>query len=774
MRNGKKNAIRNTLPTISIILLILLIAFTFTAGTAAAATAENSNDSGGVLWNPLTWPKYLTAAEKGIYDYLVTIQRPAENGTTKDVWTESFSLYISILLPLSLAILAIYIMFSSQSPGRTVLEEYVKRVAVATALAYFSFPIVDTLVWLTNEIAWLMLAGFGVGPGEFAAGMARLAGALATTLTGAAAVSAGLAILTGGTVALGLAFVLVAVFGVILTGVLVLALKWYLVHLLLGVMPVLCFFTVIGVGPLRKINEFVEHLWGLLITLPLLSILGAVVVLGFVKFSSLGGLTSAGLFSLVGFVAPFALVLAFPYIALQGMGLFSSAVTGMTLPIMRAARVPLMMAGFARGLHLERTLGPAGAALGMFLPTKIAAPIASAGGRIAEAAAKGFGANWGFMREFARGVSGAFKNEPMAMGALAGLAGAAARAGRAVDARNPMARDALSGVSAELLRHARAGDVDTLSNGLSAIHGRSMSVREGLEHAFRSNFKLARKSRDPGALGVAALLASKGHPGELLSAFSRNPGLAEALASSDFARTFLSSHGISMREIGDLMNSDHNVAWSAAKSIHSKLGDVEFDTGSTPLGETFSALARGGEHPEVRDALVSDLSVADPDWVTNVISKATGTPSTDVEGLVASASNGDMLAAERLAGLMTRDSGARTKALEAIGSTIRPESLRVSEMSEHEAARRLDGFLSAGGLVTTEIKPDPNLAKHYREVQIHAARKAVREASWREYLSSRMGDYKKYMYLRNTVPEWLPEAYEIDYRTMLDEPGYIF
>ena len=812
-----------------VICIILLAAFAAVCGTVAAQSTDNGSSASGSsgLWswfNPGNWvnttintiisraadlfSKAFEALFKQVLNWLNNflgrLERPASDYMpTKDLWKKSFDIYISTLLPLSLAILAIFIMFSSQPPSRAVLDEYVKRVAAATALAYFSFPIVDTLIWLTNEISAMILHAF-VGPADIATAAVTLAGEVAILLKIGSAVAGAAAAASGGGAAIGLAGVLPYLFFIILTAIIVIGLRWILVHLLLGVMPILCFFMIIGVGPLKKLNSFVEFVWGLLLELPMFSILGAMIIVGIVRFSNVGVLWAAGpLIGLPVALAPLALVFAFPFITMQGLGMFSSAVHSLAYPMARFMRGPLAAIGAARGLHLERTLGPAAAPLGAVLPTKLAIPPASAMEKLhiggAKLGSKVFSAAGGILpgrlggakaigkaidldlysrrlqhtRDFAGQVGDAFKRNPAAVGALAGLAGAAGKIGKVIDARDPAVRKGLSDVSLELAQHAKAGDIGSLSKGLSALYGKEhVSVREGLLKALRSNFELARKSKDPGVTGVAALLASKNDPAKLAKAFRSNPGLVEALAKSEFAQEFLNTYGITQRDLGDLLSSDSPTALKAAEHISTKLSEVEIDTNSALLGNTLSALTTDGN---VSDALVSDLSGLDDvalEDVADVLSDATKLPRAEVLELVESAGMGDHSAASRLAMHMGGSGAERLRAIIATASTIKPEHLNIEGIDDHMAARRLGRFLTAGGLITTEVRPE--MADLYRNIQMHAARKAVKEARWKEYISSRAGEYSKAA-LGPRAPEWLPEAYEIDYRTMLDDDlGYIF
>ena len=89
---------------------------------------------------------------ESIISLLVYIPPPHKTGT-KDFWTESFNIYISVLLPLALVVVGLYTMFSSQLVNVSLFEGIIKRIAFATALAFFSFTIIDTLVQFFNKLS---------------------------------------------------------------------------------------------------------------------------------------------------------------------------------------------------------------------------------------------------------------------------------------------------------------------------------------------------------------------------------------------------------------------------------------------------------------------------------------------------------------------------------------------------------------------------------------------------------------------------------------------
>ena len=93
---------------------------------------------------------------ESIISLLVYIPPPHETGT-KDFWTESFNIYISVLLPLALVVVGLYTMFSSQPVNISFFEGIIKRIAFAIALAFFSFTIIDTLVQFFNKLSLMIV-----------------------------------------------------------------------------------------------------------------------------------------------------------------------------------------------------------------------------------------------------------------------------------------------------------------------------------------------------------------------------------------------------------------------------------------------------------------------------------------------------------------------------------------------------------------------------------------------------------------------------------------
>ncbi len=245
--------------------------------------------------------------------WLTHIDRPGKIEAVRALWTASFKIYISTLLPISLVLLGIYVMFSSEPPARSVFEGYLKRVGVATLIAYFSFPTIDALVWLTNQISQELLRAALCGGG--------MCSAMGTVATWSAAVSGILATLiaSGGAILPFLFLIMIAV-------VVVIALRPIIVWLAASTMPIFCFFYIIGVGPLRKVNEVVEWIWGMAVLLPTMSVLGAAIVALMVKLDNPGTIATFGAVGLLYFFSPLILTLAFPFLVHSMMGAAGSAV----------------------------------------------------------------------------------------------------------------------------------------------------------------------------------------------------------------------------------------------------------------------------------------------------------------------------------------------------------------------------------------------------------------------------------------------------------------
>lgn len=714
---------------------------------------------------------------KTLSSWLAYVPRPADLEEVKDAWKTCFDIYLTQLLPLSLILLGIYVMFSSEPPNRMIFEGYIKRVAYATLLAYFSFPIVDTLVWLTNRISDQILTLF-VG----SASPDALATVLASTL--GASFTTGALVLTLGEVLAP--FLLL----IILSALSIVAVRLALIYIVAAAMPIFCFFLIIGVGPLRKLEEFVEYFWGLGLILPTLSVLGALMVGFMVKFATTSTIMQAGMMGIFIVLGPLFLVFAFPTIVSSMMGAFGGASAELVGSFIRYGGHSIgTFAGIkgASAVVAGGRLAPLYAAM----PSKFAVPIHRGAERVT-----GFATRIPGVGAVARAAQRAFpelrRDEMLLRGA-----GAMAEAGVPVtalsrlhslakvgdvDATNPKAADALEDISLGIRNLAvRAAAfrgkgeeggrrLEKLRSAISAVYGREFrSVEHAYHEILQDNFEFAKKMKDPGVLGLSSLLAAATGPDASENAerirrlFQTHPELGEYVMNSNFARAFLRAQGVSEKDLAGAIAGNYDAAWNVAE----KLRGVYVAT--DPYNDTFRELVSGSDADAVAQALIRDIYDTPAyrlDEAVSVYAEATCLPEERVMEVFEDVIGGNTKAVRDLAEHLVN---ARSRAIAVMGDKIIAHSLETSASGEGgareaDAARRIAEFISAGGLVRTSIPAEES--ENIRRAQMYLAQQKVSQARLREYIKERVQDYSRHLtYISSHTYD--PEAHTLDYRAAM-------
>ncbi|ADC64763.1 hypothetical protein Ferp_0591 [Ferroglobus placidus DSM 10642] len=777
---------------------ILLIAI-LTAVILPVAAQEGNNTGGGnpivdFIAGGINWAiqlfyqglygalQYIVGGlVKTLSSWLAYVPRPARLEEVKDAWKTCFDIYLTQLLPISLVLLGIYVMFSSEPPNRMLFEGYIKRVAYATLLAYFSFPIVDTLVWLTNQISDEILTLF-VGSAD----IQNLANVLTGTFT--AAVTTGALVLTLGEVLAP--FLLLF----ILSALAIVAVRLVLIYLVAAAMPIFCFFLVIGVGPLRKLGEFVEYFWGLGIILPTLSVLGALIVGFMVKFANTDMINQAGLMGVFIILGPLFLVFAFPTIVSSMMGGFGAASAGLIRSLIFYGRPGIKAFAGVKGasaIAMGGKLAPLYAAM----PSKLAVPLHRLGESVTGLAARApvIGRAARAVQRFAPELK---RDETLLSGAGAlakagvptaslGMLHSLAKTGD-VDATNPHAANALEDISLGIGRLAadaaslggRSEEgvkrLQDLRNAVSAVYGRGAgrefrSVEQAYHRMLQDNFEFAKKMKDPGVLGLASLLAAATGQDAAENAekvqrlFQEHPELGQYVMKSDFARAFLKAQGVSERDLAGAVAGDYDAAWNVAESLRDVYAQIE------PYNNTFRELVSGSNTDAVAQALVQDISETPAyrfDDAIRVYAEATGLSEARVREVFEEVNSGNVQAASDLAEHLVN---ARGRAIATLGDRIVADSLETPARGEGaareaDAARRMADFISAGGLVRTSIPAEE--AEKIRRAQMYLAQQKVAQAKLREYIRDRMESYHRH--LTHISPyTYDPEAHTLDYRAAM-------
>ena len=331
---------------------------------------------------------------------------------------------------------------------------------------------------------------------------------------------------------------------------LILGLRIVIVHFVAGAMPILCFLYIIGVGPLRRLSELADLLWGLGVVLPAFSIIGAGLVklaLHATQFSTLQG---GGFLGLVFILASFGAVLTYPWLASSFMSMFAGVIS----PLSGAAR-PISWAATGafqrRFLRHYAAFGKA-APLTVLFPSKLAAGVAHRfdvirsrmGDMLRDTARTG-------LRSILSRIS---KAEALAKANVSGadigtIAIAAEESGLATPDHAPEAFERLSQTIASFAGKARGEEIGTLRTALSAIFNRELSVKDALERAIKTNIGYAVSKQDMGVVGLSAMLLASKDEKTLSEFFAKHKELAASILKSRIAKAFLAAHGVSERDL---------------------------------------------------------------------------------------------------------------------------------------------------------------------------------------------------------------------------------
>lgn len=717
-----------------------------------------------IMSNLITW----------LTELLAHVPRPAEIQEVKDAWKKCFEIYITTLLPLSLVVLGIYIMFSTEQPTRLFFEGYLKRIGYATLLAYFSFPIIDTFVWLTNSISDLILHAL-VGEVNLAEMGVGVAGTI-LGLLGASAVSGGAAISVLAPMSPAIAMMLI-------TSLAIVAIRIVLIYIVAATMPIFSFFMIIGVGPFKKLGEFVEYFWGLGIILPTLSVMGAVIVAFMVKFAHIPIFVEQGFMGALIMLGPLFLVFAFPMIVSSMMGAFSGAVANLLYTFTKFTRYGLQAAAGAK-MASAIAMGGRLAPLYAFLPTKMAVPIhrgmqtvVSSIGRI-PGGGKLAGAIWRMFPELRKdhlAMQGASALAEVGLPAASlGTLYTLASRGH-IDAAHPKAVDAFEDLSAsvgtlasEVVRAVTAEEREDkmrrLRATLSAIYGGNVgSLGEAYSRMLAENLSLAKKLRDPGVLGLATLLAAvgRGNPEKVLNLLQSNPEIGKYILESRFARSFLRAQGVSSRDIAQAVTGDYEAAWN----ISEKLKDVGFKI--EPYNNTFRELVTNSSVGDIADAIIQDIKDIHElhpdklDMAIKVYAEASGLPEVRVREVFSEVAGGNTKAAQDLAEHLAKDRG---RAIATLSDKIVAESISVNITDDVEAARKISDFISEGGLVRASFSSTE--VDNIRRLQMYLAQERVKQARLREYIQDRLHQYNRH-FTRIDPYTYDPDTYTLDYRAAM-------
>lgn len=746
---------------------------------------------------------------RGVLVYLVQIPRPADLESIRHAWCNSFDIYLFILLPLSLVILGIFVMFF-RTPLEYTIDEYVKRICFATLLAYFSFTIVDSLVWLTNEISNILVKFFVPNGDALAIVYGKLIG-LAGAIAGAAVLLPALVPLLG---------IMVG------TVIVILALRVILVYVLLVAMPILCFFLIIAVGPLRRLGDVVEHVWGILIALPILSIIGAI-ILGLMAViepptNNLGG-------AILITLGPLFMVFAYPSLVTSFMGAFSGAAGEFVGIVRHVAHKFGPIAEFRAAT--ARVAGGLAAPFYMALPQPIVARlhegfanignkirriIPSFGGLYAPTATltteKPFRPNTLLLgRSLADigAISGAF-------GTLAALA----RRGT-VSATNPQARGLFRAISGDLGKLYKRGDISAFKEGVLAFT-RSRSVPEAFKKVIADNLAFAKEVKDPSIIGLSSLLSGleikdfkkietvdpktgrkivKSVPivdieksvKNIRNIMANNPEVTESLLKGSLGKSFISAL-IGERDFGRLLQGDENAIRKLVERAESLGLQV------APTNNTFLALVRNESPEDLAHAFKRDVkdvysiinTIDDPekrnallDRVVYTYSQATGLSEEAIRKAFEEVktyphvSPYELESVKEVVKALKEDPG---RAITTLGTEMSENVIdtyvsdilatKDDKLREEKIVNALGEFLSSGGLVKKEITPEE--AKLYADLHRTIVRRKLSQARLSDHFWNAMNMYHKY-FTRIDPTTYDPEHYyQPEHKALSDSLDKVF
>lgn len=720
--------------TIGILLLLMLPIILTVAAAQDEGFALPALDPRGWFESGFSWlgerlKEALAGALKwmveSIINLLVYIPPPHETGT-KDFWTESFNIYISVLLPLALVVVGLYTMFSSQPVNVSLFEGIIKRIAFATALAFFSFTIIDTLVQFFNKLSLMIVVPENVD-------VDQLLNALLVEITiGGAAIVAILAALLMGVLEFALIFLVFLILG----------LRIVIVHFVAGAMPILCFLYIIGVGPLRRLSELADLLWGLGVVLPAFSIIGAGLVklaLYATQFSTLQG---GGFLGLVFILASFGAVLTYPWLASSFMSMFAgviSPLSGAARPISWAATGALQR----RFLRHYAAFGKA-APLTVLFPSKLAAGVAHRFDVIRSRMGdmlRDTRARTGLRQSIISRIS---KAEALAKANVSGadigtIAIAAEESGLATPDHAPEAFERLSQTIASFAGKVRGEEIGTLRTALSAIFNRELSVKDALERAIKTNIGYAVSKQDMGVVGLSAMLLASKDEKTLSEFFAKHKELAASILKSRIAKAFLAAHGVGERDLIYALRGDELVIRKIANALENT--PTASSTGWW-IANTFNGLISGASVNELDKILMRELASlkhakelgADYGAYDRVV-KALAEAANVSPEIVERAVEDDVFRrdlAERL--VYNRD-----RSIESLARSIAVSSIALPDMPDEEAARKLSEFIKAGGFITAQI--DASVAKELKGLSRLIAREHARQAALKVRVGTLAGDF---------------------------------
>ncbi|RLI79780.1 hypothetical protein DRP05_02785 [Archaeoglobales archaeon] len=686
---------------------------------------------------------------QAIIKLLVEVPIP-HNMATKDYWSECFDIYISQLLPLSLVFLGIYIMFSSQPPNRVLFEEYVKRVSYATLLAFFSFTIIDTLVWFTNKLASLIVDVHSV----------NVANVLVGALAGGGGIIALLSMVGAGVLE---AIILIIAF-------FILALRVAAIQFIAATMPIFCFFLIIGVGPLKRLSDLAEYIWGAGVILPVFSIIGAGLVKLLFYATAWQSIAGGGIMGALFIAAAFILILAYPWMLTSALGMFHTGMHAL-YPIARPFSAAMTGLGMARYMRHYQAFGRA-APLTIMMPSKLAAWGASKMG-IAEKfrSAHAFKARQS-ARTFAEiGIPAS------AFGKLYEI-GSRMQDGDVITPDIPEAKSAFRTISHRIGRYAERvaesggfEEIERLESVLSALHGKRLSLQDGLLEALKANYEYAVRRRDFGAVALPAfILAARDTP--TLMNFLKQIKLVQGVLKSDFAKAYLATYGVKQRDVEAAMYGDEQ----AARMIVNRLNDaINPKSPARAYYNTFEVLLNEtATEKDVAMALGRDLEILHWDSgegfrgvggeerynrIIETIAEAANERPEVVRHVV------DTLDDEGIEQLARQMLSSKNRAIEVLGEKAMEDGISLPEMDKAEAARRLAEFIREGGYLVGQI--ESGMAKHLKDLTAETAKEQARLTSWREHISRAAGDFHKTLTRTGHAMVYDDDWYYLEYRSML-------
>ena len=247
-----------------------------------------------------------------LHRWIVSIPPPGDEKITKNAWKVCFSIFLRYLLPTAIAFFGLMQMFSAEPPSYVLIEKLGKRLFIAILIAYFGFTVVDFMCKLTNFIGELIIKSLSSnGYFSLAELMMLLLPSSLLAIIGSTSASS-LAILPVlSTFISSITTFLILVFVLLFTRIAV-------VHITAALLPIFCFFIIIGIGPFKKLKEIAELIFAIGLITPIFSIVGAF-LLAFVERAAFRSIPLA--------IGSLVILLSFPYFALQSAGIFQESLS---------------------------------------------------------------------------------------------------------------------------------------------------------------------------------------------------------------------------------------------------------------------------------------------------------------------------------------------------------------------------------------------------------------------------------------------------------------